>query len=382
MLTRQSRAGEKPAREDVIRMLYEAAVDPPRRRRSLDVLAQSMNAKGAVYLIWDREKGEVRLCEAGGTLSGDYVSRYREKWGRQDPRRLSLENAQCGSILVSDREADANSSSMNFFYEHFLAPSHIAHTVAANLTPIDRLYSQIYVERGVDQLPFSVEEVQVFRLFVQHLVISEHISREFVLREGELLLFKRILDSLAFGAVVVDSTAKVVYRNAAADEIFAAKDGISLLEGNLHAGGSLRLERRLRYVLNHASSKPSYSSVLRVDRHSGKQPYIVSVTHLPSPEDGSRFGLVIVTDAEQTDRELPSRLRELFGLSKAEARVAARIAEGFRLQEIASEFEVRIPTVRTQLRAIMKKLHVKRQADVVRIVLALPAVRANELRSK
>jgi len=39
---------------------------------------------------------------------------------------------------------------MNFFYERFLLPRRIAHTVAANLTPINRCYSQIYVERGVD----------------------------------------------------------------------------------------------------------------------------------------------------------------------------------------------------------------------------------------
>jgi len=380
MATRPSRAGERPAPEDVVGLLYEAAVDPHRRRRSLGALAQSMNANGALYLVWDRDKGEARLCEAGGSLPVDYVSRYREKWGREDPRRLSLEKSRCGSILASDRETDARSRPMNFFYERFLLPRRIAHTVAANLTPINRCYSQIYVERGVDQLPFSVEDVQVFRGFVHHMLIAEHIAREFALRQREVLQFERILDSLNFGAIAIDSTAKVVYQNAVADEILSAKDSLSLVGGRLHAGGSLRLERRLRSVLNHAVGKSNYSGVLRLERHSGKQPYVINVTRLQAPENGGPLGLVIVTDAERGDRELPSRLKELFGLSKAEARVAARIAEGFRLPEIAAEFGVRMSTIRTQLRAVLKKLHVKRQADVVRLVLALPPVRPSEAR--
>jgi DNA-binding CsgD family transcriptional regulator len=64
---------------------------------------------------------------------------------------------------------------------------------------------------------------------------------------------------------------------------------------------------------------------------------------------------------------------QLFGLSKAEARVAAGVAEGRRLPEIAQASDVRMPTVRTQLRAALRKLGVARQADLVRVVLTLPA---------
>ncbi|HLI19676.1 MAG TPA: helix-turn-helix transcriptional regulator, partial [Stellaceae bacterium] len=82
--------------------------------------------------------------------------------------------------------------------------------------------------------------------------------------------------------------------------------------------------------------------------------------------------LMFVSDLAQRHSELAPRLSQLFGLSKAEARVAAGIAEGRRLVDIAQEFDVRMPTVRTQLRAVLKKVGASRQADLVRIVLALP----------
>jgi hypothetical protein len=40
---------------------------------------------------------------------------------------------------------------------------------------------------------------------------------------------------------------------------------------------------------------------------------------------------------------------------------------GKTLTEIAAEFGLRVPTLRTQLRSILKKVGAKRQADLVRI---------------
>ena len=93
---------------------------------------------------------------------------------------------------------------------------------------------------------------------------------------------------------------------------------------------------------------------------------------LATGDGGLPRALMFVGDLAQRNNELAPRLSQLFGLSKAEARVAAGIAEGRRLIDIAQESDVRMPTVRTQLRAVLKKVGASRQADLVRIVLALP----------
>jgi DNA-binding CsgD family transcriptional regulator len=74
----------------------------------------------------------------------------------------------------------------------------------------------------------------------------------------------------------------------------------------------------------------------------------------------------VIVDPEQHS---PSNadLVELFGLSPAEARLAAALMTGKRLAQIAAEFGVRVSTLRTQLRFILKKIGAKRQSDLVRI---------------
>jgi DNA-binding CsgD family transcriptional regulator len=51
------------------------------------------------------------------------------------------------------------------------------------------------------------------------------------------------------------------------------------------------------------------------------------------------------------------------------------LAGGQRLEDVAQERGVRMPTLRTQLRAILDKTGTRRQADLMRLVIALPAVR-------
>jgi DNA-binding CsgD family transcriptional regulator len=58
----------------------------------------------------------------------------------------------------------------------------------------------------------------------------------------------------------------------------------------------------------------------------------------------------------------------VFGLSPAEARVAAALMMGKSLADIAAAFGVQITTVRTQLRSILRKVGVKRQFDLVHIL--------------
>jgi DNA-binding CsgD family transcriptional regulator len=76
--------------------------------------------------------------------------------------------------------------------------------------------------------------------------------------------------------------------------------------------------------------------------------------------------MIVIVDPE---RHSPSgsELVELFGFSPAEARLAAALMTGKTLTEIAAEFGLRVPTLRTQLRSILKKVGAKRQSDLVRI---------------
>ena len=366
-------------RDDTIASLYDAAIEPATRRRGLSMLAQTLDAAGAFYLVWDRENGVVVDCIVAGTLTPDFVTLYRTRWGAVDPRRRFLERAHAESIFVSHYDRTDAMLEDGGFERAFLAEQAIGHSLGANLTSIGREYRQIFVERAAGRPPFSAAEVIEFRRLVHHMANAERLARAIDERALDWELPQRILDNMSVGALVADQTGQVRFANAAAEEILAENDGLSRRDNRLQAARSFETNNLLAALRDVAvtgrTDKREGGGAMLIARPSGKLPYAVVVMPLTATVGGevkATRALVFMSDLAHRNNELAPRLSQLFGLSKAEARVAAGIAEGRRLTEIAQEFDVRMPTVRTQLRAVLKKVGASRQADLVRIVLALP----------
>ena len=83
--------------------------------------------------------------------------------------------------------------------------------------------------------------------------------------------------------------------------------------------------------------------------------------------------LVFVSDPEQQMAAPADLLRRLYGLTRAEARLAALLLQGRDLPEAGAELGVTLHTVRTHLKAVLAKTGAARQAELVRILLRGPA---------
>lgn len=364
-------------RDDAIASLYDAAIEPATRRRALSMLAQMLDAAGAFYLVWDKENNAVLDCAVAGALTPDFVAHYRARWGAVDPRRRFLERAHAESIFVSHYDLIDAAIEDGGFERAFLAEHGIGHSLGANLTAIGRDYRQVFIERAIGRPPFSAAEVIEFRRLVHHMANAERLARAIDERALDWQLPRGILDSMSVGALIADPTGQVRFANAAAEEILAENDGLSRRDNRIQGARSFETNTLLAAVRDVAANNRAEKrdGAMLIARPSGKRPYAVVVMPLAAPAGGEAKApraLVFVSDLAHRNNELAPRLSQLFGLSKAEARVAAGIAEGRRLTEIAQEFDVRMPTVRTQLRAVLKKVGASRQADLVRIVLALP----------
>jgi DNA-binding CsgD family transcriptional regulator len=78
--------------------------------------------------------------------------------------------------------------------------------------------------------------------------------------------------------------------------------------------------------------------------------------------------ILLLTDLE-AQPELPeSRLMLLFGLTPAEARLAARLGTGATLEEAAEALQVSLGTARNQLKAVFAKTQTNRQAELIALL--------------
>ena len=80
---------------------------------------------------------------------------------------------------------------------------------------------------------------------------------------------------------------------------------------------------------------------------------------------------VVAFDEQIRCEPSPELLRLLFGLTPAEARVAVGLKCGKTTREIAADRGLSIVTVRTQLKHILSKMHMNRQADAIAFLVRL-----------
>ena len=77
----------------------------------------------------------------------------------------------------------------------------------------------------------------------------------------------------------------------------------------------------------------------------------------------------LVNDPEQPLPVSATRVQQLFGLTTAESMIAARCAAGVEPRDLAQELGISRLTLRTHLRSIFRKTGVKRQVELVILLL-------------
>ena len=84
--------------------------------------------------------------------------------------------------------------------------------------------------------------------------------------------------------------------------------------------------------------------------------------------------MIFITDPEAQTTTPTEMLERLYGLTPAEAKLAALLAHGKSVTEAADELHITQNTARTHLKHIFQKTGVKRQSELVKLILNSPVV--------
>ncbi len=195
------------------------------------------------------------------------------------------------------------------------------------------------------------------------------------------------LDHLAFGVVLVDRHARVVQANRAAEAMLAQGDGIATDTSGLRAATAVQTAALRRLVARAADRAciAGRGGALRLDRPSLGRPLSVLVAPIGAAAEGAAWlpeprpaAIVFVADPEQRHRSSASHLREIYGLTAAEAAVARLIAKGQGAKNAAEALGVAASTLRWHLQRVFEKTGTARQADLVRLVERLEVVAGDD----
>jgi DNA-binding CsgD family transcriptional regulator len=171
-------------------------------------------------------------------------------------------------------------------------------------------------------------------------------------------LERAALDALQVAVFAIDAEGMLQFANDMGEAALHEKDPFSLRAGRLWCPDPLVWER-LR------SGRACAFTAKGKDA-----PWLVRVL----PLRGSSAPVLVYANSASFAHPLEV-LRSMFHFTLAEAGIAQLLAAGSTAKDIARQRGVTIHTVRTQLRQILQKAGVRRQADLASLLLNIPRVR-------
>lgn len=375
----------------VVEKIYDAALDMALWPDTLQSMAELHQAVRAFMYT------PLTTPEAGGyLLTHDPVQmsefqRWSAKYGAMDPwveavqrKNLAYEgNSILSQDLLPDEELVRHPFYTEFLYHHnarhlcsgvvFLGREPELPTVVAS------------VHGAVDAPPFDEENRHIHGLLLRHLSRAVGVMTKLRNTQMQLAANLAALNILPGAVLLLNETGHVLFANAAAQNIFARHDSLSLratsasgTEGRLQAHTD-RDTRQLQAQLTDTLSRdllntPHFGPGLAIPKKAGEGHWVVRMAPL-TDKSGSLFdginpkAIAFITDSAANWRLDATLLRNTYGLTDAEARVAQALVNLQGVQQVAEQCGTTENTVKTQLKAIFSKTGTHSQAQLLQLLM-------------
>lgn len=352
--------------------LYEAAVSAEHWPSCMENVADLLNADstGLTVHFSHRRKGAMMLMSRfDPALQAEYDQYY---CGVNIWKNRFAHLYQEGSVLNSAGLCTGQELERSEWYNDYLRRAGVYHSMGAVLIRNEEVSCVVTVLRGRRQGPFDHEQ-SVLALVAPHFQRALRIHQMVSVYQST----SQALDALPAAVFLLDLELRVRYVSPRAENLLRKEDGLALRDGQLTA--STPASQRLlaaalngaRRALLHPISSKLTESYFALERPSGAaalqvfaSPARLSVPQLPySP------GVVLcIRDPNAVDSS-PERLKQIFGFTSQEARLAIHLARGGDLRSASQQLRISYETARKHLSNLRAKAHADNQSDLVRLIL-------------
>jgi DNA-binding CsgD family transcriptional regulator len=183
-----------------------------------------------------------------------------------------------------------------------------------------------------------------------------------------------ILERVRSAAVVIDGAGRVTLMNLSAQNLLGADFNLAPGRPAAHDPASNRRLQQLISSALHAkrdSAQPYAPTVVDRDEAPWLLVEAMPVTAFGSDLFGSGRVIFLLTDLTAPLRPEATQLCAAFGLTVAEAKLAAKLGSGSGIDGAAASLGVSRETARTQLKAVFAKTNTRRQAELAALVSRL-----------
>ena len=390
------------AMDEVVAAAYEAAAGVRPWRDACDAVCAAMDLWCVQILGMLRRSGAITFALEGGPRAPEAALQHLTRYHEIDPRRSLLPHLRVGHWVHDHEHFDDDFVAQSPYFQEYLIPLGGRHASTTLLFADEERLVLLSLFKGVGSPPLDddgVMRVEPIRVHLER-AVRIHLRRQ--ASRPMSVAGHTLLEVMPQGVIIIDAARRITYRNPAAAELIASGSTLVDRRGHLdgvHLRGSQALASAIESLGLASPRRPEAAvdrgaivlpgappddrtdrALLRIDGAAGAADVLVFAIAVRPNDTMRSFGdeacaVLVVHPLDAPTRLDPLIVSLAFGLSPAEARVATAIAEGASPEEVARSRRVSLTTVRTQLRGVFEKMGVRRQSEMVRMLLELPRLR-------
>ena len=264
------------------------------------------------------------------------------------------------------------------FYKQFVAPAGIRYILGADIRTSEGVECRLRICRGHSDPSFDVADYALCKALLPHFKQAVHIHAHVGRLDAERLTYVAAIDRMLFGTVILNETGNVIETSGVARIILSERDGLHVVRDTLRATCGQE-NQALQHIIKGAlpgAGVPSmpFGNVISITRPSGRAKLGILVRAIPlgeTSEGRQRPAVAVFLRSPELQSETSHDvIRQLFGLTPAEAALSVLVANGLTLLEAANELSICKNTARAHVRSIFSKTNVTRQTELVRLILS------------
>jgi DNA-binding CsgD family transcriptional regulator len=354
--------------EQLLDAIYDLPLSAGEWRYALHTLRDLLGSAEIAFTVVDSRSSQPALWETtGAVLSSRQCDAYQSDFMRLDPKLPILSQRGRGFLFNDIEHFDDSFVAHDPFYQGYSLPLGVRHTLDLFVDSCNGRNVYLAAMRSSTQGPYDDVASAQLRSASTHLVRALKARDEIAQVELAARRANSALDQLDFGIAVVDVGARLCLANAFARAAFARGVPLSLIHSRVFA----RTDENLIAEKIHGAiaGRPS---TFRLRNREG---WIISAIPLPATSplapSTAASAMLVFRHSQRLVSPAAQDVMSIFGLTRAEAEIAVGIGAGKSLRALAASRNVKTSTVRWQLLAVLRKLEVRRQADVVRVLAAI-----------
>lgn len=361
-------------------LVYGAALEPSLWAPAMERLADAIHGeKGWLSLLSlsDTRVGGI-IARIDPTEMDRYAEHYAERnplhnvddpdqWLRSwAPRILTDEDWMLKSDLVASE-----------YYNEFLAPQDIHSCLMVRLAVRGDQTATLNITRPRRSGQFDAADLELAQSLYPHLLRAFDLGQKLAADRALCGGFAAVFDASPHGLYLTDGDGRVLRLNRSGESMLSARRGLRLTSGRLTAIDPSAARTLHSLVARAASDEGDVRTggSLSLPTVPGTAP--LSATVAPVRLDGlalldaPALVIVCVTDIEAGVRLPEQKLRDLFGLTAAETRLALALFEGETLADVARSLGISRYTAQNHLARVFEKTGTNRQAVLIKLMMGV-----------